>query len=59
MSFAPNKNFRITKQVKRTMATFSDPLARAVYKNAMIQAQMYSENVPAPRVRTDRSPAGE
>ena len=34
-----DKNFRISKQTKRTMATFVDPVARHAYKNAMIQIQ--------------------
>jgi hypothetical protein len=37
-------NFRIPKQVKRTMATIVDASARNAYKNSMIQAQMFEMN---------------
>ncbi len=36
-----DKNFRITKQTKRFMATILDPVARHVYKNLMIDAQIF------------------
>lgn len=36
-----DKNFRITKQTKRFMASFVDPVARHAYKNLMIDAQIF------------------
>ena len=36
-----DKNFRISKQTKRIMATFVDPVARHAYKNLMIEAQIF------------------
>jgi hypothetical protein len=35
-----DKNFRLTKQTKRFMATIVDPIRRNEYKNAMIEAQI-------------------
>jgi len=35
-----DKNFRLTKQTKRFMATIVDPIRRNEYKNAMIDAQI-------------------
>ena len=40
-----DKNFRISKQTKRTMATFVDPVARHAYKNAMIEAQIFGSQI--------------
>ena len=40
-----DKNFRISKQTKRTMATIVDPVERHAYKNAMIQAQLSGSQV--------------
>jgi hypothetical protein len=40
-----DKNFRISKQTKRIMATFVDPVARNAYKNAMIEAQIVGSQV--------------
>jgi hypothetical protein len=40
-----DKNFRISKQTKRIMATFVDPVARNAYKNAMIDAQLFGSQV--------------
>ena len=40
-----DKNFRITKQTKRFMATIVDPVARHAYKNAMIEAQIAGSQV--------------
>ena len=36
-----DKNFRITKQTKRFMASIVDPVARHAYKNLMIGAQLF------------------
>lgn len=38
-----DKNFRISQQVKRTMATFSDAGRRAIFKNMMIDAQIIAQ----------------
>ena len=35
-----DKNFKLTKQTKRFMATIVDPIRRNEYKNAMIEAQI-------------------
>jgi hypothetical protein len=40
-----DKNFRISKQTKRTMATIVDPVERNAYKNAMIDAQIAESQV--------------
>ena len=40
-----DKNFRISKQTKRTMATIVDALKRNAYKNAMIEAQIFGNQV--------------
>jgi hypothetical protein len=40
-----DKNFRISKQTKRIMATFVDPVARHAYKNAMIAAQIAGSQI--------------
>lgn len=41
-----DKNFRLSKQTKRTMATIVDPVVRHAYKNAMIDAQISAETLP-------------
>lgn len=35
-----DKNFKLSKQVKRYMATILDPIKRSQFKNAMIEAQL-------------------
>jgi hypothetical protein len=40
-----DKNFRITKQTKRFMATIVDPVACHAYKNAMIEAQIFGSQI--------------
>jgi len=42
MIMKPDKNFKLPKQVKRTMATMVDSVERNTYKNMMIQAQLHS-----------------
>ncbi len=37
-----DKNFKLSKQVKRYMATIVDPIKRSQFKNAMIEAQLAS-----------------
>ena len=40
-----DKNFRISKQTKRTMATFVNPVERHAYKNMMIHAEISGSQV--------------
>lgn len=40
-----DKNFRLSKQTKRFMATILDPVKRNEYKNAMIEAQIAGETI--------------
>ena len=40
-----DKNFRISKQTKRTMATIVDPVERHAFKNMMIQAEISGSQV--------------
>ena len=40
-----DKNFRISKQTKRTMATIVDSVERNAYKNSMIEAQIAESQV--------------
>jgi hypothetical protein len=39
-----DKNFRISKQTKRLMASIIDPVSRNLYKNAMIEAQIFGSS---------------
>lgn len=51
-----DKNFRISKQTKRTMATILDPVARHLFKNAMIEAQIFgSREVEKKKKRKDET----
>jgi hypothetical protein len=43
--FKKDKNFRISKQTKRTMATIVDPVERHAFKNMMIQAEIAGSQV--------------
>lgn len=40
-----DKNFRLSKQTKRYMATIVDPIKRSEFKNAMIEAQLASQTI--------------
>lgn len=40
-----DKNFRISKQTKRTMATIVDSVERHAFKNAMIEAQLFGSQI--------------
>ena len=40
-----DKNFRISKQTKRFMATIVDPIERHAFKNMMIQAEISGSQV--------------
>jgi hypothetical protein len=37
-----DKNFKLSKEVKRILATIVDPIQRSGYKNCMIDAQLAS-----------------
>jgi hypothetical protein len=44
----PTQNFKLSKQTKRFMATYTDPVARNSFKRDMIQAELASQQ-QAPR----------
>jgi hypothetical protein len=45
MIMKPDKNFKLPKQVKRTMATLVNTVQRNEYKNLMIQAELHSRKM--------------
>jgi hypothetical protein len=45
MIMKPDKNFKLPKQVKRTMATIVGAVERNEYKNLMIQAELHSRKM--------------
>lgn len=51
----PNQNFKLSKQTKRFMATFVDPIARGQFKRDMIQAELASQQSAPRREKGDRS----
>jgi hypothetical protein len=51
MNKIPTKNFRLRRETKAMMATILDPHKRGEFKRAMIQAQLHSEERPAPSKR--------
>ena len=51
----PDKNFKLPKQVKRTMATMVDSVERNAYKNLMIQAQLHSNKMERQSGKKDKS----
>jgi hypothetical protein len=51
----PDKNFKLPKQVKRTMATFVNAVERNAYKNLMIQAQLHSNKMERQSGKKDKS----
>jgi hypothetical protein len=42
----PTANFKLSKQSKRFMATYTDPVARNSFKRDMIQAELHSQQQP-------------
>ena len=40
-----DKNFKLSKQVKRTMAIMVNAVERNTYKNLMIQAELHSRKM--------------
>ena len=51
----PDKNFKLPKQVKRTMATIVGAVQRNEYKNLMIQAQLHSNKLERQSGKKDKS----
>lgn len=51
----PDKNFRLSKQVKRTMATMVDAVERNAYKNLMIQAELHSRKLERSLAKKDKT----
>ena len=51
----PDKNFKLPKQVKRTMATMVNAVERNEYKNLMIQAELQSRKMEKQSVKKDKS----
>jgi len=51
----PDKNFKLPKQVKRTMATFVNAVERNAYKNLMIQAHLHSNKLERQSGKKDKS----
>ena len=55
MIMKPDKNFKLPKQVKRTMATLVNTVQRNEYKNLMIQAQLQSNKMERQSGKKDKS----
>jgi len=51
----PDKNFKLPKQVKRTMATMVSSVERNAYKNLMIQAELQSRKMEKQSGKKDKS----
>jgi len=51
----PDKNFKLPKQVKRTMATLVNTVQRNEYKNLMIQAELHSKKLERQSNKKDKS----
>ena len=51
----PDKNFKLPKQVKRTMATMVNAVERNEYKNLMIQAELQSRKMEKQSGKKDKS----
>mgnify|MGYP003703997081 FL=1 len=51
-----DKNFRLSKQTKRFMATILDPIKRGEYKNSMIAAELAAQTLPP---RSDKKKRNE
>jgi hypothetical protein len=54
----PNKTFKISKQTKRFMCTFVDPVARHEFKRAMIQAELAAGIIVKSAPRDKNAPRG-
>ena len=55
MYIKPTANFKLSKQSKRFMATYTDSAARNSFKNDMIQAELHSQLQPS---RREKKPFG-
>jgi hypothetical protein len=55
MIMKPDKNFKLPKQVKRTMATMVNAVERNAYKNLMIQAELQSRKMEKQSGKKDKS----
>jgi hypothetical protein len=55
MIMKPDKNFKLPKQVKRTMATLVNTVQRNEYKNLMIQAELHSKKLERQSGKKDKS----
>jgi hypothetical protein len=55
MIMKPDKNFKLPKQVKRTMATMVNAVERNEYKNLMIQAELQSRKMEKQSGKKDKS----
>jgi len=55
MIMKPDKNFKLPKQVKRTMTTFVNAVERNEYKNLMIQAHLHSRKMERQSGKKDKS----
>jgi hypothetical protein len=51
----PGSNFKLSKQTKRFMATYINAEARNSFKRDMIQAELYSQQQPPRREKSDRN----
>ena len=51
-----DKNFKLSKQTKRFMATILDPIKRSEYKNTMIAAELAAQTLPP---RSDKKKRNE
>jgi len=54
----PNKTFKMSKQTKRFMCTFTDPVARNSFKRDMIQAELAAAIVPKREPRKPQQGGG-
>lgn len=50
----PTSNFKLSKQTKRFMATYTNAEARNSFKRDMIQAELQAKIQPPRREKTDR-----
>ena len=51
----PTSNFKLSKQTKRFMATYTNAEARNSFKRDMIQAELYSQIQPPRREKPNRN----
>jgi len=54
MELKPTKNYRMSKQTKRSLALIVDPHERGIQKRIMIRAELASQQQPARRDRKDK-----